>query len=123
MLALVEGRILNKGVNQLVKDLTWLSGNGKSRSLIDHIYTDSDKYSDVTSTRNTGSDHDMVGVIRKGDSKILRTQFRRARNMANFSRDDFMFALNNLDLDPILFQPKNVLDPKFFRPNFYWTKH
>ena len=104
-MALVESRILNKGVNQLVKDFTWLSGDGKTRSLIDHIYTDSDRYSDVTSTRNTGSDHDMIGVIRRGNEKIIRTQFRRARNMANFSRDDFMFALNNLDLDPILYQP------------------
>lgn len=105
MIELVNSRILSKGVVQVIKGETWLSGDGLTASLIDHIYTDSFNYTSVSNTNNFGADHNTVSVIRRGDEKVLRNQYRRARNMSNFRKDDFLFVLNNLDLDPILVEP------------------
>ena len=105
MLGMIDDRIAARGVGQLVSGDTWTSGDGRSSSLIDHIYTNANNYTSVSNARNSGSDHNMIGVIRRGEEKFLRVQYRRSRNMSNFSKSDFLFILNNLDLDPILSVP------------------
>ena len=105
MLRLIDERILSKGFIQLIKGYTWYRDDGSAMSQIDHIYTNSSKYTSVSNFKCSGSDHNMVSVIRKGKIEQVRPQFRTSRNMSNFSRDDFLFILNNLDLDPILTEP------------------
>ena len=105
MLDLVNQRILSRGVNQLIKSATWNSGDGKSMSVIDHIYTNSARYTSVSNYRNSGSDHNMIGVIRRGETKIMRNQYRTSRDMSKFRQEDFVYILNNFDFNPIFSQP------------------
>ena len=102
MYGLVEERIHSKGVVQLVSAPTWYSSDGKVSSCIDHIYTNSSRYTNVINHRCFSSDHNLVMVTRKGSASAVRNQYRTQRNMSSFSKDDFCYILNNLDLDPIL---------------------
>ena len=102
MLSLIEDRICSKGVVQLVKGKTWCRDDGSIQTAIDHIYTDSPRYTSVSNFKNSSSDHNMISVIRRGDSKLVRSQYRTSRNMSKFNKTDFLYILNNLDLDPIL---------------------
>ena len=104
MLLHIRERVIGKGVSQLIKNPTRFNAQGESGSVIDHIYTNSGNYTSVQNVKCTGSDHNMVMVVRKCDARSHRTQLRRSRKMADFSKDDFLFVLNNLDLDPILYE-------------------
>ena len=102
MLQLIDERIASKGVVQLVRGDTWYKDDGSISTSIDHIYTDSLRYTSVSNTRVSCSDHNMIGVIRRGCSKLIRSQYRTSRRMSGFRVDDFLFVLNNLDLSTIL---------------------
>ena len=105
MCRLIDERILSKGVIQLVKGNTWTSSDGKASSLIDHIYTDSLNYTSVSNFRCSGSDHNLISVVRKGEVKLIRNQFRRSRNMSKFCKVTYLWLLNQTNLDPILTEP------------------
>ena len=99
---LIEDRVLDNGFQQLVKNKTFFSRDGKFSSVIDHIYTNSRSYGSVEAVNCSNSDHLMVMAVKTCRGRFLRKQYRLIRDFSNFDFKLFISTLLSLNLRNII---------------------
>ena len=105
-ITLVEN-LQHYGFAQKITDSTRHAKNNRS-SLIDHIYTNSDKIQEAGNITLNISDHDMIYVIRKKNKALNVKLSFKGRSYRQYDREQFQENLANRNWD--LFYGSNDVD-------------